>query len=177
MDWTDPYTRKTYPLRWTQELSEELLKVNGHCQHGRSEPRRRRYANGQEAVWLQCLDCGHFLKALPKSTEGAVWASGQIKIEHDAARDAARDAILLRHVKLQELESAERKADYQAYLRSTAWRERRSLVLDRAAGRCEGCRLAPAIEVHHLTYAHVGEEFLFELVALCGECHGRVHDR
>lgn len=29
---------------------------------------------------------------------------------------------------------------------------------------------------HHLTYAHVTQEFLFELVAICGDCHARVHD-
>jgi len=33
----------------------------------------------------------------------------------------------------------------------------------------------PATEVHHLTYQHVGHEFLFELVAICRECHTRWH--
>jgi hypothetical protein len=28
---------------------------------------------------------------------------------------------------------------------------------------------------HHLAYKHVGHEFLFELAALCLECHARVH--
>jgi hypothetical protein len=29
--------------------------------------------------------------------------------------------------------------------------------------------------VHHLTYAHVFNEFLFELMAVCDECHDRLH--
>ena len=32
-----------------------------------------------------------------------------------------------------------------------------------------------AKQVHHTTYANVGHEFLFELVALCPECHNRYH--
>jgi hypothetical protein len=33
----------------------------------------------------------------------------------------------------------------------------------------------PAREVHHRTYQHVGEEFLYELLALCHGCHDRGH--
>ncbi len=64
---------------------------------------------------------------------------------------------------------------YADYLRSAEWASRRERVMQRARGLCEGCRLLPAIDVHHLTYEHVTEEFLFELVALCGGCHARIH--
>jgi DnaB-like helicase N terminal domain len=64
---------------------------------------------------------------------------------------------------------------YQNYLRSDEWRAKRRLVMDRCGGLCEGCRNAPVSEVHHLTYEHVGDELLFELVGLCRECHQRVH--
>jgi 5-methylcytosine-specific restriction endonuclease McrA len=67
------------------------------------------------------------------------------------------------------------RAQYMAYLQSREWRERRRLVLQRARGFCERCRKAQATQVHHLTYEHVGNEFLKELVAVCCRCHKRFH--
>lgn len=67
-------------------------------------------------------------------------------------------------------------AQYAEYLKSPEWAERRKLVMQRAAGICEGCRKHPATEVDHLTYKHVTREFLFELVAICGGCHARYHN-
>jgi 5-methylcytosine-specific restriction endonuclease McrA len=67
------------------------------------------------------------------------------------------------------------RAQYKAYLQSREWRERRRLVLNRARGLCERCRRAQATQVHHLTYDHVGKEFLRELIAVCRNCHKRYH--
>lgn len=64
---------------------------------------------------------------------------------------------------------------YADYLRSAEWAARRDKVMERASHRCEGCRERLATDVHHLTYEHVTQEFLFELVALCAECHDRIH--
>lgn len=64
---------------------------------------------------------------------------------------------------------------YAEYLRSTEWAARRERVMQRAGGICEGCRMQPATEVHHLTYEHMTQEFLFELVAICSDCHARWH--
>jgi len=84
-----------------------------------------------------------------------------------------------RHIeRLQEARAAEqekRRAEYQEYLLSDKWRQRRALVLDRADGLCERCRQAPATQVHHLTYEHIFGELLFELVAVCDDCHSRAH--
>jgi hypothetical protein len=65
---------------------------------------------------------------------------------------------------------------YNEYLGTSAWRDRRELVLRRANGICEGCLEAKATQVHHTTYAHVGNEFLWELRAICDECHDRFHE-
>ncbi|MCK1357156.1 MULTISPECIES: hypothetical protein [unclassified Bradyrhizobium] len=32
-----------------------------------------------------------------------------------------------------------------------------------------------ATQVHHLTYKHIFREFVFELIAVCDECHSRLH--
>lgn len=65
------------------------------------------------------------------------------------------------------------KKDYRHHLTSSEWAETRRLAFERSGGLCEGCRRAKATQVHHLTYQHVGAELLFELVALCGDCHRR----
>jgi 5-methylcytosine-specific restriction endonuclease McrA len=66
---------------------------------------------------------------------------------------------------------------YHEHLRSEAWRDKRQRVLLRAGGICEGCGAQQAHDIHHLTYRHMGDEFLFELVAVCRECHERYHGR
>ena len=64
-----------------------------------------------------------------------------------------------------------RRAEYADYLLSTGWQMRRQLVMARQRWICEGCGSARAVDIHHLTYAHFGNELLFELVALCRPCH------
>jgi hypothetical protein len=78
---------------------------------------------------------------------------------------------LLQHAKSR----AEWRRLYEEYLVSPQWQTRRQHVLDRCSGICEGCRERPAMQVHHKNYDHVGEELLFDLVALCDECHLRTH--
>ena len=65
--------------------------------------------------------------------------------------------------------------EYQAYLQSPKWLALRNRVIARAENQCEGCGRWPAVDVHHLTYAHVGQEFLWELRAVCRDCHDRLH--
>lgn len=86
---------------------------------------------------------------------------------------------------LEELEEAAEKgirsgagawwAWYDQYLLSPEWRDLRERVFDRSDGRCEGCRNLNATQVHHLTYERVGAELLFDLVAVCDECHEKAH--
>lgn len=65
--------------------------------------------------------------------------------------------------------------EYHDYLATPEWREKADAVLSRDRYLCQGCRKRRATQVHHLTYAHRGAEFLFELISLCDECHERLH--
>jgi 5-methylcytosine-specific restriction endonuclease McrA len=65
---------------------------------------------------------------------------------------------------------------YNEYLATEEWRNLRQLVFRRDDGICQGCYAAPATQVHHLTYEHVCNEFLWELTSICDGCHARVHD-
>lgn len=80
------------------------------------------------------------------------------------------------------------RSDYEQYLRSPEWRERRSAALKRSGGKCQDCLAErkmrgvasgylvwPAQEVHHLTYERVGDELPEDLVALCGRHHRARH--
>ena len=64
---------------------------------------------------------------------------------------------------------------YRAYLESPEWRAQRQLVLQRANGTCEGCGTRRATQVHYTTYERAGAEMLWDLRAVCDDCHAKVH--
>jgi 5-methylcytosine-specific restriction endonuclease McrA len=70
---------------------------------------------------------------------------------------------------------AEWWAHYTRYLRSPEWRARRAATLARDGGCCRCCG-ARAAQVHHQTYARVGEERPEDLISLCARCHKGVHE-
>ena len=70
---------------------------------------------------------------------------------------------------------SERGAAYKAHLASAKWGRLRADVIERERGRCQGCGTGGATDVHHASYAHFGDEFLFELQLLCRRCHDRWH--
>ena len=65
---------------------------------------------------------------------------------------------------------------YIEYLKTDSWKQKRLRVLERSNGFCEGCLVKKATQVHHKTYRNVGDEFLFQLVAICNDCHEKFHD-
>jgi hypothetical protein len=145
-----------------------------------------RWVNAGNAVcfnWF-CPDCGTQLSQ--NVGHELALAHGYVDRE-DANRDslasrfnAYRDQRerFLGQIKADAAERAQpgNREEYDDYLRSPRWRTLRNKVLARPQGQCEGCLDAPAEQVHHLTYAHRGAEFAFELIALCRDCHERLHE-
>jgi len=66
--------------------------------------------------------------------------------------------------------------NYSEYLNSDQWKRKRKLVMERSNGVCEGCGVYKANQVHHLSYRRLGNEMLFDLVALCRSCHMAIHN-
>jgi len=66
--------------------------------------------------------------------------------------------------------------DYNTYLNSDRWKIKRAAVLDRDKYICQGCLQNKATQVHHLSYKRVFNEPLFDLVAICDDCHELCHD-
>jgi hypothetical protein len=67
---------------------------------------------------------------------------------------------------------------YQVFLRTPYWTIVRAYVMTVRGSRCEKCSWTGALNVHHMTYSHRGEEFfhLEDLKVLCEFCHMRTHE-
>jgi 5-methylcytosine-specific restriction endonuclease McrA len=147
------------------------------CTHARTELRRWTNVNGAIVVQAQCLACGirdgnqvkvHDRLAYPPA-DPTLFPAWQAK------ERAAIDSVRIRHIDLTAKQQDRQSAFYDVYIGSDAWRAKRAKVLKRCRGICEGCDDAKATQVHHLTYDHLGDELLFELVGLCDACHKKAH--
>jgi hypothetical protein len=137
------------------------------CEHGRFEPRVRRLSNGSLHVWMQCLSCF------------APVGTAQGKAKYDLERLEPFDEMAReRSVVEQKGNPTPWNGDfwkwYEEYLSSAVWRAKRDAVVHRDGYLCQACLQADAAQAHHTTYRHVGREPLFELIAVCAECHDRI---
>jgi hypothetical protein len=170
-----PLTLKQFQNRKIEAWDEHAARFS--CEHEETELRRRTISGGQNQFVQQCMQCGD-ARSQPIAKAKALQLSGSVE-------PPDFDNELKQNWERRKQESVEliKKAfngevfheGYGEYLNSEAWAKRRKLVLNRARGTCEGCGEAAATEVHHTSYEHVGNEFLFELVALCEPCHDRFH--
>jgi len=70
-------------------------------------------------------------------------------------------------------------ADYQDYLKSEKWYAIRLKVLTRDDYTCQHCHFkvtSYTANVHHKTYARLGDEELSDLITLCIPCHEKEHE-
>ncbi len=153
------------------------------CAHQSTEIRKRIIRGGSVQYVSQCLTCGRGIgNAISYST--AMERLGKEPLDFDASIEALRkesfkseyEQIAGDFEERYELNKKEFDVWYETYLSSEEWKIKRERVLFRAKGICEGCLEASAEVVHHLTYRNVGNEFLFQLVALCHPCHDRYHE-
>jgi len=142
------------------------------CGHPRSVVTARKVKGGGTQYVQQCVACGaKTSQALPKDQ----YASMACPFDEDLY--ALGEKANSEHFKeVKEKERAEFFREYNQYLSSREWQEKRKAVLLRAQGICEGCRSAKATQVHHLHYRRVFREMLFDLVAVCDECHDSCHE-
>lgn len=67
-------------------------------------------------------------------------------------------------------------SEYDEYLRSEQWQERRAYAVRRALERCQVCNRGDLpLNVHHRTYHRLGAEFDADLTVLCRSCHKLYH--
>ena len=149
--------------------------------------RRRKVAGGIEHYCWQCLKCGNRVGGAVKKTLVLRLSEGRHPKEFDeellsryeAEREQLRDEQAKKYQdRLEEIRRDNEAFNqwYQSYLTTPRWREKRSAVIERCGGTCEGCGLFPVEEVHHTTYDNVGDELLYQLVGLCSFCHRKAHN-
>ena len=64
---------------------------------------------------------------------------------------------------------------YSQYILSVRWKLTREAVLRRDGRTCVRCGRKDKLQVHHKTYAHLGDEPLDDLMTLCIGCHRLEH--
>jgi hypothetical protein len=167
-------------MRDYSEISNEIM-AKYACDHPKKERRNRPDRNGRLMICNQCLRCGErvgdFISArslsaaevttLPRFDEKLKESYfNQRLAEINATWDAEREG-----------ERAAWRARYHAHLKSPKWKALSAKTILRAQGICEGCRSRPATQAHHLTYKRMGDEMLFDLVAVCDPCHVKIHPK
>lgn len=139
----------------------------------------------QNYKWvLQRFLCGRFLEGTPgnfvwKLPRSKVTCGGCRNKVLSEARKAVQEAEWAvrneQYRREREVENLAWRQKYEAHLESDKWHMIRRRVFARSRGDCEGCGLRKATQVHHLTYTRLGDEMLFDLVAICDECHEKIH--
>lgn len=163
-------------------LAEMKRHREAECRHPETELREQTISDGRIQCKRQCTVCGSPVGSAAKKQSGLrpwdenAWSSYQ------ANRATTQKMIQLEYIWRHEQETAkftskskDWQAQYEAYRRTPLWQAKRARVLKRANGLCEGCLEADAVVVHHLTYANMGDELFFQLVALCEDCHAKAH--
>jgi 5-methylcytosine-specific restriction endonuclease McrA len=177
------------PISIRTKAGDEL-NAQYSCNHEKSELRKRIVDKGGIQFVKQCVRCG-------SSTTSPI-GTAKALAQNDGNEPPRFDEDLLdkwdrglkegwerinreyqENVKHYEAARKRRETEwwtlYKKYLKSPEWMAKREKIILRAQGVCEGCREAKAVHVHHLSYDHMGNEFLFELVAVCTPCHERLH--
>lgn len=147
----------------------------GTCQHPSPQMRLRTLSNGTTAIYMQCPACGESTSQAIKKNTLTVTQIHALPSYDEKLRETYQAEHQIDYVKLRAVELADRRARYDAYLQTPAWKTKRDTVMERDNYLCQGCRHAKATEVHHLTYEHIFDELLFELEAVCDDCHRRCH--
>jgi hypothetical protein len=67
------------------------------------------------------------------------------------------------------------KEEYQDYLNSTLWKEKRKEIFSKRGRKCEACGDISGINVHHVIYSRLRREEANDVRVLCGNCHFFLH--
>ncbi len=153
------------------------------CQHELAEIRRKVNAAGVEMFGEQCLRCGCLKGCWVKKASAAKlnrpipdWDDSILERWQEYVREVYAARAHERAVDVAGGDEEFRRR-YEEYMHSPEWAKKRQKVLRRCEYVCEGCGDKPAVQVHHLTYKHFGDEFLWELRGVCLDCHERYHGK
>ncbi|PZV19176.1 MAG: hypothetical protein DCF22_00480 [Leptolyngbya sp.] len=61
--------------------------------------------------------------------------------------------------------------NYEQYISSPEWKQKRQRVIERDGCKCRTCWESEDLEVHHVSYERLFNEDLDDLITLCHQCH------
>ncbi len=168
-------------LRVTEVVNTDPAVVAGlsfpNCRCLLTDKRVAKRSNGIQVLVKQCLECGRSLGAISKKNHDLSkykQFEESLRVKHQEDRKKFYDERFLEERK-QRVNSVEWWARYHEHIESAKWKAIREKVLARDCYTCRGCGTKRAQQVNHLTYDHLGNELLFELVAICVDCHRIIH--
>jgi len=150
-------------------------------------------SDGRQYIKLQCDDCGvrHGQNLIMKNHQSAVDGDEAAHLNRDIANQITYSIYTQVAKKIidestkptepqrPENDQIKRQKQYQTYMSSDAWRQKRLLVLERDLHKCQarmkGCTIK-ADHVHHVSYQFLGDEPLWDLQSVCVNCHRRIHN-
>jgi hypothetical protein len=154
---------------WHQAIEEEFA-----CSHEQMTFRLKIASNGVRHYWWQCMRCGQGRPATKDERRQQTDVEPFDEQLHKNWYEAKHQAWKAAYANHQALEQQAWLDEHSEYLASPKWRAKRRAVLQRDKYLCqatlEGCS-QDATQVHHLSYNHWQNEPLFELIAVCAECH------
>lgn len=149
-------------------IRERHWTVQRNCGHFRTAHARFDVKGGGTQIRLTCLDCGKRV------------GSSEARSAHPNAADYP--TVIKADPSEQGAATIDPVVDYQAYLASPEWAQRRAYYVARALARCELCGWESAagsdgrgLNVHHRTYERIGREFDADVIVLCRDCHKKFH--
>ena len=151
----------------------EKLEQEFECTHPRTEIRYVLQSNGVKMYKRQCLHCGQGTTSAIAHTN--VPDRSSVPPFDNDLRDSFWQQRNTRRRELLDDGWQARREKYYEYLESPQWKEKRRAVLQRDNYVCQACLHRRASQAHHLTYEHIYNEPLFELVAVCSTCHEKLH--
>lgn len=155
-----------------------------NCNHPDSIPAKFQISDGRTQVKLLCRTCnklyGFFLPQ-DKYDIGKVYALDKVKYDeyHKLLSEKVTELYAQSQVvqgRYNKRKRNEMTEEYHQYLNTAEWHYKKEQVMKRDNNLCQACLEHKATAVHHLTYKHVYNEPLFDLVAVCEHCHKKIHD-
>jgi hypothetical protein len=145
-----------------------------NCEHKNMKAVKRSYDDGKNwSFGWQCENCGTWkAQALSKFS-----LSQKFELFDESIKENFLNKLREDWRQKKDQQDYEWQQKHEEHLQSEYWKKIRSLVLDRDRGICQGCLIAPAAHVHHLTYDRLGCEMAIDLVSLCVGCHDKIHGR
>jgi hypothetical protein len=157
---------------WSCIDCKSVKKEFTECAHTESYPVKMIMSNGNHQIKMFCKTCQSIHGKALKQNGFDLSKLKASTFESYERYNHERAVIIKEKVDeyIESLNFPEYNQIYIDYLKSEEWGSIRNIIMQRDNFTCQICS-GKATDVHHLNYEHLKNEFHFELVGLCRDCH------